>query len=310
MLYYSYSKYCSILTSSDNTIRGGASTQFSAIPLNLCENTDNTAAYVVSGVWSKKAYQEAKSYIGNNAIQYSLEECDKIRQDESYSNLSYVYFCDNETVHGVEKQTNFLEEVAKDGKVIVCDMSSNFLSRPVDVRKYGVLYACAQKNFGAAGLTIVVIRKDLIKEKETYVPTMLDYQALYEEKSLLNTPVTFAIYIADLIMDWIKDNGGLTCLDELAKKRSNLLYECIDNSALFECPVRKEIRSRMNIVFKIKDEKLEKTFLSESEKVGLVGLAGHRMVGGFRASLYNGMSLYGVEKLIAFIHSFENKYQK
>ncbi|KAG2375183.1 hypothetical protein C9374_010187 [Naegleria lovaniensis] len=289
-------------------LQGGAFTQFSAIPLNLCENTETTAIYVVSGTWSKKAYQEAKAFMGGNAVQFGLDEINNIKNDESYSKCSYVYYCENETVQGVEKPSTFLDDIANDGKILVCDMSSNFLSRPVDIRKYGLVYACAQKNFGIAGLTIVIIRKDLIKEKENYVPSMLDFQELYQERSLLNTPVTTAIYMADLIFDWIKQHGGLSAMDELAQKRANLLYNCIEKSSFFDLPIKKEFRSRMNVVFKIKDVTLEKTFIKEAERVGLIGLAGHRSVGGFRASVYNGMPLKGVERLVQFIRAFENIY--
>lgn len=285
--------------------RGGAFTQFSAIPLNLCETTETTAIYVVSGTWSKKAYQEAKAFMGSNAVQYSLDEAHNIRKAESYSKCSYVYYCDNETVHGVEKPTDFLDDIANDGKILVCDMSSNFLSRPFNIKKYGLVYACAQKNFGIAGLNIVVIRKDLIKEKENYVPSMLDFQALYQERSLLNTPVTTAIYVADLVFDWIIEHGGLSAMDELAQKRATLLYDSIENSDILDLPIKKEFRSRMNVVFKIKDTNQEKPFIKESERVGLIGLAGHRSVGGFRASIYNGMPVKGVERLVDFIKSYE-----
>ncbi|KAL9658571.1 hypothetical protein ABK040_006109 [Willaertia magna] len=291
-------------------MQGGSSLQFTAIPLNLCEPTDY-AAFVDSGAWSKKAYTEAKAYLGDNAISINFKDSSQLRNHELYDKFTYIHYCDNETIHGIEKEETFLDEIANDGKVLVCDMSSNFLSRPVNIKKFGIVYACAQKNFGLTGLTLVVIRKDLIKEKKKnrFVPTSLDFKVISDADSLHNTPVTLAFQLSNLILDWIEEKGGLKGMDELAKKRSELLYNAIKESPLLEC-VNKELLSRMNVVFKMKSEysSLESTFIKEGEKVGLIGLAGYRTVGGFRVSLYNAMTLEGVNRLITFIKAFDNKY--
>jgi phosphoserine aminotransferase len=299
--------------------QGGASLQFSSVPLNLCSNTAN---YIVTGEWSKKASSEAKKVLGDTAkvnIAVDEKQCNyttirdhsewKFENGENAQEGVYTYYCDNETVHGIEFPDVPQVDPAVGG-YLVCDMSSNLMTRPVDVSKYGLIYSCAQKNFGIAGLTLVIIRKDLIGKAPSTLPSLLDYRYLDAGKSLANTPSSFAIYITKLVFEWLKHNGGLEEMSRRANVRSKQIYDTIDASSIYRCPVDKKYRSRLNIVFRLTtnnepNEALEKKFIKQADNAGLIGLAGHRSVGGIRISLYNAASDEGVERMILFLKQFE-----
>ena len=235
---------------------------------------------------------------------------DKVSQVQSeYEDVTYRYYCDNETIEGVE--FNYAPEYTTNSAKapLVCDMTSNFLSKPIDVSKYGCIFAGAQKNCGISGLTIVIVRKDLIGKHMRIVPTLQNYQVIDSSKSLHNTPLTFAIYVANLCAIWALERGGLDGMDRASKEKSSLLYDLIDNSQGFYLNnVEKSSRSRMNVVFLLANKDLEAKFLEESKAANLFELKGHRSVGGFRASIYNGITLDNVKRLAAFMESFRRKY--
>uniref|UniRef100_G3X3R2 Phosphoserine aminotransferase n=1 Tax=Sarcophilus harrisii TaxID=9305 RepID=G3X3R2_SARHA len=287
-------------------VQGGGSGQFSAVPLNLIGLKEGRCAdYVVTGAWSAKAAEEAKKFATVNIVHPKLERYTKI-PDASTWNLnpdaSYVYYCANETVHGVE--FDFVPDVK--GAVLVCDMSSNFLSKPVDVSKFGVIFAGAQKNVGSAGVTVVIVREDLLGFALKECPSVLDYKVQAGNSSLYNTPPCFSIYIMGLVLEWIKNNGGAAAMEELSQIKSQMIYDIIDESqGFYVCPVEKQNRSKMNIPFRIGcakgDEHLEKKFLEKALDLNMISLKGHRSVGGIRASLYNAVTTEDVQKLAAFI---------
>nr|XP_056704965.1 phosphoserine aminotransferase [Euleptes europaea] len=295
-------------------LQGGGSGQFSGIPLNLIGLKEaRIADYVVTGGWSAKAAKEAEKYAKVNLVHPKLSTYTKI-PDPSTWNLnpaaSYIYYCANETVHGVE--FDFVPDVGK--AVLVCDMSSNFLSRPVDVSKFGVIFAGAQKNIGSAGVTAVIVREDLLGFALKECPIVLDYKVQSENGSLYNTPPCFSIYIMGLVLEWIKNNGGVAAMDKLSQTKSQMIYDIIDNSSgFYVCPVDKKNRSRMNVPFRIGsikgDEALEKKFLGEAVENNMISLKGHRSVGGIRASLYNAVTLEDVQKLSAHMKSFMERHQ-
>ncbi|XP_061837817.1 phosphoserine aminotransferase isoform X1 [Nerophis lumbriciformis] len=295
-------------------LQGGASGQFSAIPLNLIGlKEDRCADYIVTGTWSAKAAKEAEKYGKINIVHPKLDSYTKIPDPSSWSlnpAASYVYYCCNETVHGVEY--NFTPET--NGVLLVSDMSSNFLSRPVDVSKYGLIYAGAQKNIGCAGVTVVIVREDLLGHAQKECPIIFDYKVQAEMKSLYNTPPCFSIYIMCLVLEWIKNNGGSAAMEALNKQKSTIIYDIINPSnGFYVCPVEETCRSRMNIPFRVGkkegDEGLEKEFLNGASKRGMISLKGHRSVGGIRASLYNAVTLEDTEALAKYMKEFLKEHQ-
>jgi len=286
-------------------LQGGASAQFAMIPMNLA-GKDATADYINTGAWSKKAISEAKRITQVN-VAATTEEGNFTRapaQSELKLNSSaaYLHYTPNETIGGVE--FNYIPEA---GNVpLVADMSSTILSRPVDVSRFGIIYAGAQKNIGPAGLTVVIIRDDLIGKKDN-LPAIFDYKNQAENDSMLNTPPTYAWYIAGLVFQWLKRKGGLTGMAEINKRKADKLYAAIDNSAFYQNPVEIASRSWMNVPFTLANADLDADFLSEAKANGLVTLKGHRSVGGMRASIYNAMPEEGVDALIAFMADFEKR---
>lgn len=285
-------------------LQGGASTQFAMVPMNLMKN--KKAAYVVTGQWAKKAAQEAKKYgevveVASSADEnFSyLPDCSNLDIPED---VDYLYICENNTIYGTEYHT--LPNTK--GHILVSDASSCFLSRPMDITKYGLVFAGAQKNVGPAGVTIVIIREDLISEDVLEgTPTMLKYKTHADADSLYNTPPAFNIYVCGLVFKWLKENGGLEAMQKKNEEKANLFYDYLDSSQLFKGTVRKEDRSFMNVPFVTGDEELDAKFVKEAQANGFVSLKGHRSVGGMRASLYNAMPKEGVEALISFMKQFE-----
>ncbi len=287
-------------------LQGGASSQFAMVPMNILAG-NSTADYINTGAWSKKAIKEAKKYCSVNVAATSEAENFTTVPAQSEWTLNkdsaYVHFVSNETIGGVEFP--FLPET---GDVpLVADMSSTILSRPVDVAKYGIIYAGAQKNIGPAGLTVVIIRDDLIGSAPDNTPSMFNYKELSDNNSMLNTPPTFAWYLAGLVFDWLNTNGGLKAIADVNKRKSDKLYDAIDASGFYTSPVAVECRSWMNVPFTLANAELDKTFLTEAATAGLVSLKGHRSVGGMRASIYNAMPEAGIDALIQFMADFEKR---
>ncbi len=287
-------------------LQGGASQQFAMIPMNLMKR--RKAAYIVTGQWAKKAYQEAQIYgeaveVASSADQtFSyIPDCSDLPIPED---ADYVYICENNTIYG----TKFKTLPDTKGHTLVADVSSCFLSEPVDVSKYGVIYGGVQKNIGPAGVVIVIIREDLITEDTLPgTPTMLKYKIHADAGSLYNTPPAYGIYICGKVFKWLKKKGGLTAMKEYNEKKAKILYDFLDESALFKGTVRKEDRSLMNVPFVTGSQELDAKFVKEAREAGLENLKGHRSVGGMRASIYNAMPIEGVEKLVAFMREFEKK---
>jgi phosphoserine aminotransferase len=279
----------------------------SMVPLNLLANGE-TGDYLVTGSWSQKAYKEAKRLASIHlAADSAADKYYTIPERNTWDiskDAAYLYYTDNETITGVEYPA--IPEV--EGVPLVCDMTSNFLSRPFDVSRFGIAFASAQKNFGPAGLACVVIREDLIGKAGPKTPFLCDFKIHADNESMFNTPPTFNWYMAGLIYKWIKKKGGLKAMDELAKERSNKLYDVIDNSGFYTNPIDKKIRSRMNVPFILKDDELNAAFLSEARQNNLIELKGHRSVGGKRASIYNGMPMEGINALIEFMQDFEKRH--
>jgi len=291
-------------------LQGGATSQFSMVPFNLLRG-NNKADYVNTGFWSERAIVEAKKYCQVNVV--ATGEAGKftaIPEADSWQlskDSAYLHYTANETIHGVE-----FHHIPKslDAKEIplVTDMSSNMLSRPFDVSQFGLIYAGAQKNIGPAGLTIVIVRDDLIGHVDSKAPTLFDYHNLAKNDSMANTPPTYSWYMAGLVLKWLKKNGGLTTMAETNKKKAELLYSTIDQSDLYHNPVAPQCRSLMNVPFILKDAALDKAFLDEAKKANLLGLAGHRAVGGMRASLYNAVTIEAVEALTTFMVDFAKRH--
>ena len=285
-------------------MQGGASQQFAAIPMNLMKN--KVADYIVTGQWAKKAWQEAQKYGRANKIATSedkmysyIPDCSDLEIDEQ---ADYVYICENNTIYG----TKFKTLPNTKGKPLVADVSSCFLSEPVDIEKYGIMYGGVQKNIGPAGMVISVIREDLISEDvmpET--PTMLKFKTHADANSLYNTPNTYCIYMCGKVFQWLKKQGGLEAMKAYNEKKAQVLYDFLDSSKMFQGTVRKEDRSLMNIPFVTGKKELDDKFVKEAEAAGLYNLQGHRTVGGMRASLYNAMPMEGVKELVAFMKNFE-----
>ncbi|PRW58734.1 phosphoserine aminotransferase [Chlorella sorokiniana] len=289
-------------------MQGGASTQFSAIPLNLAADGD-AVDYIVTGSWSKKAAGEAKKYAKVNVAATGDNKSIPARDSWNLSaDAKYVHYCDNETIQGVE----FKGAPDVGGKVLIADMSSNFLSKPVDVSKYGLIYAGAQKNIGPAGVTIVIVRDDLIGNARPITPVMLDYKVQADDKSMYNTPPCWSIYIAGLVFAKMRADGGLAAALANNEKKAKILYDAIAGSnGFYNSPVDPAVRSLMNVPFTIpSNPDLEKEFIAQAAKQGMIQLKGHRSVGGMRASIYNSMPLEGVQQLAAFMQKFAAQHAK
>lgn len=287
-------------------LQGGATLQFAAIPLNLLRGK-TSADYVHTGEWAKKAIGEAKKYCKVNIAASSEDRKFTYAPPQSAWKLSadaaYVHYTGNETIGGVE-----FDWVPQTGDVpLVCDLSSNILSRPIEVSRFGLIYAGAQKNIGPAGLTIVIVRDDLVGHAAPSTPSMLDYKVQADADSMYNTPPTYAIYIAGLVFDWLKARGGLAAMERTNIEKSQLIYDVLDASGFYRSPVDKADRSRMNIPFTLPDESLDEPFLKAAKQEGLIQLKGHRSVGGMRASIYNAMPIEGVRTLVGFMREFERK---
>ncbi|GAB3058060.1 3-phosphoserine/phosphohydroxythreonine transaminase [Virgibacillus ainsalahensis] len=287
-------------------LQGGASQQFAMVPMNLLVNSGK-ADFVNTGSWSKKAIKEAKKFGDIRVIASSEDEnftyIPKIDSSMIDSEADYVHITTNNTIEGTS-----YHEIPDTGEVpLVADMSSNILSEQVDVSKFGLIYAGAQKNIGPAGVTVVIIREDLIGQAADTCPAMMDYQTFSDSNSLYNTPPTFAIYMAKLVFEWLKERGGLQEMEHVNREKARLLYDFIEASDLYHSPVKKESRSLMNIPFIIPERDLDAQFVKEAKAAGLETLKGHRSVGGMRASIYNAMPLEGVKALIAFMNEFETK---
>ncbi len=290
-------------------LQGGASQQFAMIPMNLMKN--RVADFIITGQWAKKAYQEAQIYGKANAIASSADKTFTYIPDCSDLPISndadYVYICENNTIYG----TKFKKLPNTKGKLLVADISSCFLSEPVDVTKYGLIFGGAQKNVGPAGVVIVIIRKDLITEDTLPgTPTMLKYKIHDDHKSLYNTPPAYGIYICGKVFKRLKKLGGLKVMKEINEKKAAILYDFLDQSKLFRGTVVKEDRSFMNVPFVTGNEELDVRFVKEAKAAGLENLKGHRTVGGMRASIYNAMPMEGVEKLVEFMKKFEEDNTK
>jgi phosphoserine aminotransferase len=287
-------------------LQGGATAQFAGVPLNLTQ-PDSVVDYVNTGAWSKKAIGEAKRYAKVNVAADAAEPYASIPAPASWKrspNAAYLHYTPNETIGGVE--FHYVPDAG--AAPLVADMSSTILSRPIDVSKFGVIYGGAQKNIGPAGLTLVIVRDDLLGRARPDTPAFMDFAAMAQEGSMLNTPPTFAWYMAGLVFQWLKRQGGLQKMGELNRAKAEKLYGAIDASAFYRNPVAKDARSWMNAPFTLARPELDKTFIAEANAAGLVTLEGHRSVGGMRASLYNAMPMEGVNALIAFMKEFERRH--
>ena len=290
-------------------LQGGASTQFSAVPLNLM-NKNHKADYIVSGQFSNKAYKEALKY-GDAVVAASSKDANfafvpKTDRNSFRPDADYVHICFNNTIYGTK-----FPYIPDTGDIpLVADMSSCIISEPVDVSKFGLIYAGAQKNMAPAGLTVVIVREDLIGNARPETPTMLDYSVMAENDSMYNTPPCYCIYIAKLVYEWIIGLGGLKKMKEMNEKKANLLYDYLDSQNYYIAPVQKESRSMMNVTFVTGDAELDKKFAKEADAAGLKNLKGHRSVGGMRASIYNAMPYEGVEALVAFMKKFAEENPK
>ena len=288
-------------------LQGGASSQFAMVPMNLLED-GQTADYIHTGIWSGKAIKEAKRF-GKVNIAASSEQDNFLnipaRSEWDMSDeAAYAYFTDNETIGGLE-----FSAIPDTGNVpLVSDMTSNFLSRPLDVSRFAAIFAGSQKNIGPAGLVIVIVREDLLGKAGDGVPSLYDYAIQNRENSLYNTPPTFTWYMAGLVFKWVKEQGGIAAMQALSEKKSSMLYDYIDQSEFYANPITPEFRSRMNIPFTLANDELNDSFLSQAKDAGLVELKGHRSVGGMRASLYNAMPVAGVNSLLGFMREFERNY--
>lgn len=295
-------------------LQGGATMQFSQIPMNLLDG--GSADYLTTGAWSEKAVKAGQRLYGNDIREAGTSA------DASFTRLvdpasmtlnpdaRYLHFCSNETIGGVEVfDLKQLGAAVRPGVPLVADMSSNILSRPMNVRDYGLIYAGAQKNIGPAGVTLVIVRKDLLGKASKAIPALLDYAEEEKNTSMLNTPPTFAIYMAGLVFEWLLKQGGLPVIAQKNQAKAELLYETIDASGGFYAnPVAHDCRSWMNVPFTLKDKALDPLFLEESEKAGLLALKGHKLVGGMRASIYNAMPMAGVQALVTFMNDFMRKH--
>lgn len=291
-------------------LQGGASLQFSAIPLNLLN--DGRGDYLTTGAWSGKAIKEAQRYealgLGKiNLVATGKEDNFTTVPAQSEWNMSddaaYFHYCANETIHGLQ-----IFEPPQVEAPIIADMSSSILSQPIDVSKFGMIYAGAQKNIGPAGLVIAIIRDDLLGQASEWCPMLLNYEHQADKESMSNTPATYSWYLAGLVFDWLEEQGGVAAIGKINQQKADLLYKTIDDSRFYNNPVDPQYRSIMNVPFTLADSSLDKVFLEESEKAGLLNLKGHRDVGGMRASIYNAVPLEWVQQLVDFMIAFEKKH--
>lgn len=287
-------------------LQGGATSQFAMVPMNLIGKTGR-ADYAVTGNFSNSAMKEAQKYGQIHIAANSADRNHSYIPGQVALNLdpqaSYFHYCANNTIYGTE--WNYIPQV---GDVpLVCDMSSNILSRPVDVSQYGLIYAGAQKNMAPAGLTVVIIRKDLAGHALPYTPTIMDYQTMIEKESMYNTPPCWCIYMLSLMLDWLEEQGGVAEMEQINTQKAQLLYRCLDESKLFTCAAEPGFRSHMNVTFRTASEELDAQFVAQAAQNGLVNLKGHRVVGGMRASIYNAMPPEGVEALCDFIRAFDRE---
>lgn len=284
-------------------LQGGASSQFSMIPINLL-NGGKKADYLLTGQWSKKAVVEAKRFCDVNLVTDNSDSKFTTIADPAEWNFSddaaYVHYTPNETIVGLE-----FDSIPETDKPLVADMSSTILSREIDVSKFGVIYAGAQKNIGSAGLTLVIVREDLIGNTMTGMPVMLDYKTHADNDSMYNTPPTYSWYLAGLVFKWLKDNGGIKAMQEINQRKAQKLYTAIDNSSFYSNPIDTKYRSWMNVPFILADDSLDKLFIEKAAANGLTTLKGHRSLGGMRASIYNAMPESGVDALVDFMADFE-----
>ena len=287
-------------------LQGGATLQFAQVPMNLLDGKAK-ADYVVTGEWSKKAVKEARAYCDVHIAASSEDQ--RFTYFPSQGTLrvrgdaAYLHYCSNETIGGVEAHW-----IPESPVPLVVDASSNFMSRPLEVSKFGLIYAGAQKNVGPAGLTIVLVRDDLLGRAQKGTPSVMDYKLQADADSMLNTPTTFAIYVAGLVLKWMKQLGGLAEIERRNIAKARLLYDFLDSSSFFRNPVAKPDRSRMNVPFTLKNPSLDESFLKGASERGMVQLKGHRIVGGMRASIYNAMPLEGVQRLVDYMRDFEARH--
>jgi phosphoserine aminotransferase len=288
-------------------IQGGASMQFCMIPMNFLP-ADGVADYADSGTWSSKAIKEAKAFGDVNVVGSSkatnYDRIPVVRHWQPSEKAAYLHITSNNTIAGTQYHSF---PPVREGVPMIADMSSDIMSRVVDVNDFGMIYAGAQKNLGPSGVALVIIRKDLAERAPREIPTMLRYSTYIAKDSMFNTPPTFAIYMLALVTDWMKAKGGLSVIEEINNSKSEALYELLDNTDFYRSPVEPGSRSKMNVVFRLPSEELEAKFLKEAATNGMSGLKGHRSVGGIRASIYNAMPLAGVEQLIDFMIDFEKK---
>jgi phosphoserine aminotransferase len=288
-------------------LQGGATAQFAMVPMNLLSGRTK-ADYIHTGEWAKKAIGEAKKFCDVNVAASSEDRkftyAPKQASWKLSSDAAFVHYTGNETIGGVEFQ--WVPETSN--VPLVCDLSSSLMSRPVDVSKFGLIYAGAQKNIGPAGLTIVIVREDLVGHAPATTPSMFDYKVHADNVSMYNTPPTYAIYVAGLVFQWLKRNGGLTQMEKINIAKAKAIYDVLDGSGFYRSPVAKDDRSRMNIPFTLRDESLDEPFLKAAKQRGLIQLKGHRSVGGMRASVYNAMPIEGVHTLVEFMQDFERNH--
>ena len=287
-------------------LQGGASLQFAMVPLNLMTK-NKKADFLDTGVWAAKAIKEAKKYGEVNVVASSKEDTysyiPKYKDSDFDKDADYVYICSNNTIYGTK-----FNQLPNTGEIpLVADMSSVILSEEIDVSKYGIIFAGSQKNMGPAGVTVVIIREDLIGSADESVPTMLNYKTHADQGSMFNTPPTYTIYMLGLVFDWIKNKGGIKEMERINKEKAAILYDFIDNSKLFKGTTAVEDRSLMNVTFITGNDDLDALFVKEAKEAGLVNLKGHRSVGGMRASIYNAMPIEGVRALVDFMTEFESK---
>lgn len=291
-------------------LQGGASLQFSAIPLNLLNG--GRADYLTTGAWSGKAIKEAQRYakLGLGEVNLvasgkdsNFTDVPEVSEWNTTQDAAYFHYCANETIHGLQ-----IFEPPQVDVPLVADMSSSILSHPVDVSKFGMIYAGAQKNIGPAGLVIVIIREDLLGKASEWCPLLMNYEHQAEKESMSNTPATYSWYLAGLVFEWLEEQGGVEAIYKINQQKADLLYKTIDDSSFYNNPVAHKYRSIMNVPFTLADSNLDKVFLEESEKAGFLGLKGHRDVGGMRASIYNAVSLDWVQQLVDFMIAFEQKH--
>lgn len=285
-------------------LQGGATLQFAAIPMNLMDG--GCADYAVTGNFSNKAAIEAKKYGSVNIAYSSVPEHDRIPVQSELKlseDARYFYYCANNTIYGTEWQY-----VPEAPCPVVCDMSSDILSRPVDVSKFGLIYAGAQKNMAPAGLTVVIIDKSLAGHELPFTPQIMSYKTMIEQDSMLNTPPCWCIYMLSLVLDWVKSQGGVSAMEQLRTERAEKLYSFLDGSSLFRAHAHKDARSFMNVTFRTGNEELDAEFVKGAEKLGMINLKGHKLSGGMRASIYNAMPIEGVERLVEYMKEFEYRH--